>query len=138
MPISFRVDPHRRLIRTTDVGAITLPELMTYVGQLVEQGLFSHAQLIDGRAATLQLTAEETREFAAQIASLRAVYGQAPVAFVAGNAASYHVAVDYADVGVGSKPFQVVADVAAAEVWIELSGGEASRGRKRANRRPTG
>ena len=122
MPISFRVDPQRHLIRTTQVGAITPPELMRYVGQLVEQGLFSYAQLIDGRAATLQLTTEETREFAAQIASLRSVYGQAPVAFVAGNAASYRVAQDYADVGVGSKPFQVFADVAAAEVWIEISG----------------
>jgi hypothetical protein len=123
MPISFRVDPHLHLVRTTYIGTITLPEVMTYVGQLVEQGFLSHAQLIDGRAATLKLTTEETRQFAAWMASVRAVYGRAPVAFVAGNAASYHVAQDYAEMGAGSNPFQVFAYAPAAELWIEISGG---------------
>lgn len=119
MSISFVVEPQHQLVRTRYVGPIALRDLAGYVRALVADRLLDHAQLIDARTARLQLTAEETREFAELMASLGAVYGRAPVAFIAADPKSCHVAQRYRELGAGANPaFQVFEDVAAAEVWL--------------------
>jgi hypothetical protein len=123
VPISFFIDSPAHLVRTTCVGRITRTEIVAYIQELVSQGVFELAQLIDGRAATLTLTPDDTREIAALAGALRATYHAAPVAFVAGDATSYEVAALYADVGAGSNPhYQVFEEVIAAELWIAISG----------------
>lgn len=123
MPISFLVDPHDQLVRTTYLGLITLVDVTTYVRALVDQGLLKRAQLIDARQATLGFSPEDTRILAELMKTLRGKHGSAPVAFVAGDAPSYYTAESYQDLGAGGNPsFAVFEEVAAAEMWIELSG----------------
>jgi hypothetical protein len=120
--INFLLDPRLRLVRTSYVGLVSLVELMAYARSLVSQGLLGRAQLIDCRSAKLALTASETRRFSEMMGELRADHGTAPVAFVAGDAASYDVARQYRELGAGSNPaFEVFADIAAAETWIAIS-----------------
>jgi hypothetical protein len=123
MPISFLVDSHFQLVRTTYLGLIRLVDVATYVRGLVDQGLLKHAQLIDARHATLGFSTEDTRILAELMKTLRSQHGSAPVAFVAGDAPSYYTAETYQDLGAGGNPsFAVFEDVAAAEMWIELTG----------------
>jgi non-ribosomal peptide synthetase component F len=121
MAITFVLDPHRPLVRTTYTGRITFREVVAYAHELVHQKLLATPQLIDARRATLTLSEEETRQISDLLASLRQRHGRAPVAFVAGNAASYGVAAGYGDLGAGGIPaFSIFEDVEAADVWITL------------------
>jgi hypothetical protein len=123
VPISFLVDPHFQLVRTTYLGLITLVDVATYVRTLVDRGLLKRAQLVDARHATLGFSPEDTRILAEMMRTLRGKHGSAPVAFVVGDAPSYYTAETYQDLGAGGNPsFAVFEDVAAAEMWLELSG----------------
>jgi hypothetical protein len=120
--INFLLDPQLQIVRTYCVGLVSVAELTTYARSLVSQGLLRRAQLIDCRTATLALTAGDTRRLSDMMGELRAEHGTAPVAFVAGDAASYDVARQYLELGAGSNPaFEVFADIAAAETWIAIS-----------------
>ena len=122
MSINFLVDPQRQVVRTSYIGLVGPVELTAYARSLVSQGLLRRAQLIDCRTATLALTAGDTRRLSDMMGELRAEHGTAPVAFVAGDAASYDVARWYLELGAGSNPaFEVFADIAAAETWIAIS-----------------
>jgi predicted nucleic acid-binding protein len=123
VPISFLVDPQHQLVRTTYVGVITLVDLASYARDLADRDLLKHAQLLDARHATLELSYEDTRIFAELMASLRSKHGSAQVAFVAGNAPSYYVAETYRELGAGANPrYAVFDEVLAAEMWLELGG----------------
>jgi len=122
VPIEFVIEPELGLVRTTLVGRITLPDMACYVRVLVTARLLGSPQLLDARAAVLQLTPDEVREFADLMESLRTVCGKAPVAFVTADAGSYRVAQHYWDLGAGSNPtYQVFEDLAAAETWLMIS-----------------
>lgn len=122
MSISFVVEPQHQLVRTRCLGPIALPDLAGYARALVADRLLDHAQLIDARTARLHLSAEETREFADLMGSLGAVYGRAPVAFVAADRTTCHIAQRYWELGAGANPaFQVFEDMAAAEVWLLIT-----------------
>jgi hypothetical protein len=118
--ISFLLDHHHHLVRTTFLGIIPLIDLVIYVRSLATQGLLRYPQLIDAREATLRLTAPELREIAGLMTSLRAMFGKAPVAFVPGDAGSYGVVQQYWEMGAGGTELAVFEDVGAAEVWIEI------------------
>jgi hypothetical protein len=123
VPISFLVDPHFQLVRTTYLGLITLVDVVTYARSLVDRGLLKSAHLIDARHATLGFSPEDTKILAELMKTLRAKHGSGPVAFVIGDAPSYYTAGAYQDLGAGGNPrFAVFEDVAAAEMWLELSG----------------
>jgi hypothetical protein len=120
MSISFLLDPHLQVIRTTYVGIITMVDLVAYARSLATERLLMHPQLVDGRAATLRLTENETREFADLMTSLRAMFGEkAPVAFVPGDTESYRVVQQYWEMGAGGTELAVFVEVGAAEVWIQ-------------------
>jgi hypothetical protein len=123
MAILFRLDPRRHLVRTTFTGAVTLTELMGYARALAAQELVAVPRLIDARRAVLAVSQAETRELAELMASLREGQGPTGVAFVAGNAASYYIAENYAELGAGENPgYRIFDDVSAAEMWLTLSG----------------
>jgi hypothetical protein len=122
MSISFVVERQQQLVRARWAGLVGLPDLAQYARALVAEGLLDHAQLIDARTAWIRLTAEETREIAELMASLGAVYGRAPVAFIPADSASYELARRYQELGAGGNPaFQVFEDLAAAETWLRLA-----------------
>jgi hypothetical protein len=121
MPITFLIDPHSALVRTTYVGLVTLADLSTYVRLLAERDLLKRAQLIDARQAMVALSPEDIRIIAELMTTLRERHGRAPVAFVPGNEVSYRVAETYADLGAGANPrFATFTDVAAAETWLAI------------------
>jgi hypothetical protein len=123
MAIKFELDPHRKLVRTTCVGEITLSDMVGYARGLVDHHFLGYPQLIDGREATLVLTEAQTRELAELMTPLRSTLGKAPVAFVAGNLASHRVGQWYWEAGAGSNRYEVFEEVAAAEVWLAISSG---------------
>jgi hypothetical protein len=118
MSISYLLDPHLQVIRTTYLGIVTLADLVAYVRSLATEGLLKHPQLIDAREATLWLTESETRELSDLMTSLRALFGGAPVAFVPGNSASHRVARRYGEMGAGSTRLELFEGVQAAERWL--------------------
>lgn len=122
MSISYLLDLHGDVIRTTYLGTITMVDLVGYVRCLATEGLLDRPQLIDGRGATVWLSEGETRELAELMASLRAMFGAAPVAFVPGDAASMRVAEWYREMGAGSTRYEVFEEVQAAERWLAVSG----------------
>lgn len=122
MSISYLLDPHEHVIRTTYLGIITMVDVVGYVRSLATEGLLTHPQLIDGREATVWLSEGETRELADLMASLRAMFGAAPVAFVPGDDASLRVAERYREMGAGSTRYEVFEEVQAAERWLAIRG----------------
>jgi hypothetical protein len=122
MSITYLLDPQLNVIRTTYLGIITLVDLVGYARSLATEGLLSHPQLIDGREATVWLSESETRELADLMASLRAMFGAAPVAFVPGDDASLRVAERYREIGAGSTHYEVFDEVQAAEHWLAVFG----------------
>jgi hypothetical protein len=123
MPIQYELDPQRGLVRTTCVGEITLSDMIAYARGLVADHFLGYPQLIDGRHCTLVLTEGQARELADLMTPLRSTLGKAPVAFVAGNLASHRVGQWYWEAGAGSNRYEVFEEVAAAEVWLAISGG---------------
>ena len=120
MPIHLAVDPAHGFVRVTLTGSIALPELASHAHTLLTLQLLALPQLIDGRRSLLALSEAEIGEFSDLMASLRRVYGRAPVAFVARDQISEWVAERYADAGAGDNPgFRVFDDFEAAEHWIE-------------------
>jgi hypothetical protein len=122
MPIRYLLDPHVDVIRTTYLGIVTMVDLVGYARCLATEGLLDRPQLIDGREATVWLSESETRELADLMASLRAMFGAAPVAFVPGDVASLRVAEWYREMGAGSTRYEVFEEVQAAERWLTISG----------------
>jgi hypothetical protein len=125
MAIRFAIDQQAHVVRTTYVGSVTFTDLVTYVKELVLAGVLGYPRLIDGRAATLLLSPDQTRELAQLMASLRTAFGVAPSAFVTGDEASSEVARRYQALGAGANPaYQVFPDLMTAEHWLAVEGPE--------------
>jgi hypothetical protein len=123
MPIEYALDSQRGLVRTRCIGEITLSDMIAYARALVADRFLGYPQLIDGRQATLVLSEGQARELAELMTPLRSTLGKAPVAFVAGNLASHRVGQWYWEAGAGSNHYEVFEEVAAAEVWLAITGG---------------
>jgi hypothetical protein len=122
MPISFSVDQQHECVRTVYTGVITAGQLEQYIASLTALKLLRLPQLIDGRQAVVDLTRDQLEQFSKLLASLRNIHGQAPVAFVAGNEASYRASEQYAELGAGGNPaYRAFPDLRSAETWIEIS-----------------
>src|SRR4051794_11055277 len=125
MSITYELDPQRGLGRTTCLGEITLSDMVGYARGLVADHFLGYPQLIDGRHATLVLTAAQVRELAELMTPLRSTLGKAPVAFVAGNLASHRVGQWYWEAGAGSNRYEGFEEGAAAEGWAAVCRGGA-------------
>jgi len=119
MPIRFEVLPHERFVRVTYVGRITLRDVSVHVQRLVDAALINRPKLVDSRGATLALSPEDLRIVSSLMVTVRAEYGRAPVAFVAGDESWSAAANLYQDLGAGAIPrFATFLDLKAAEAWL--------------------
>jgi cell wall-associated NlpC family hydrolase len=129
MPIRYAVDPGRPLVRSTYSGRITPSELSAHALELEARGLLGVPHLIDGRQASVALSAEDTHALGRLMADLRRHRVPGPVAFVPGDDLSYRTADAYQDAGAGQNPrFAIFAEIESAEAWLGLVADRPGRG----------
>lgn len=119
MPITFLLDSHLGLIRTTYIGLLGLPDLARYVFMLSERDWLRRPQLIDGRHGALTMSPHDVRIFAELMSTLGERHGTGPIAFVPGNDVNECVASLYVDYGAGhNREFATFANMGGAEAWL--------------------
>lgn len=119
MPIRYTVDRNQQRVVVTAVGDIRLEDMVAIMSELGGQRCLSYAIRFDARAASLLLSAEETRRLVPLIARLRDEHGHGRIAFVTESDVSFGMARMYATLAAESDPdFMVYRTLSEGDAWL--------------------
>ena len=119
MPITYDIDQASQRVRVTATGDIRIEDMAALVTALAGQHCLSYAQRFDARAATVLLTADETRRLVPLIARLREEQGQARTAFIAESDVSFGMARMYATLAAETDSgFMVYRTIEEGDAWL--------------------
>ncbi|MES3032427.1 MAG: hypothetical protein V4813_00365 [Gemmatimonadota bacterium] len=119
MPITYEIDHAAQRVRVTATGDLRIEDMAALVTALAEQQCFGYTQRFDARAATVLLTAEETRRIVPLVARLREEHGQARTAFIAESDVSFGMARMYATLAAETDSgFMVYRTIEEGDAWL--------------------
>ena len=61
MPVTFEIDPERRMVRTVASGLVTYDDLARHLAEEERDNALGFAEVFDGRGATTDLTPNQAR-----------------------------------------------------------------------------
>ena len=124
MPFTLSVDHAKRRVTGIASGPITVGDIALYVADRVRQGVYSYEQLIDMRAATIDIPPGDSLFARAMETRRQFRAGEIPRTAILATpgTANYGYARQMAtQLGFANATVEVFSDQAAAETW--LSGG---------------
>lgn len=130
MPTTYEIDHERRRVVAHAATDVRAEDFTALVSSLASDHCFHYALLIDGRNATLVMTADEVRRLVGLVARLRAEHGHARTAFVAGNDLAFGMARMYMTLAAETDPgFMVYRSLQEAETWLGWADARAAQPR---------
>lgn len=119
MPTTYEIDHERRRVIARATIELRAEDFTALVSSLALDRCLHYALLIDGRHASLVLTADETRRLVGLVARLRAEHGHARTAFVAGSDLAFGMGRMYMTLAAETDPgFMVYRAIEDAEAWL--------------------
>ena len=121
MPFTLTVDHVKRRVTGVASGVITVADIALYIAERVRQGVYSYAQLIDMRDATIELPPGESVLARAMEARRESRAGEIPRTAILATegTASFGFAKQLAvQLGFARATVEVFSSLADAETWL--------------------
>jgi hypothetical protein len=119
MPLSFRIDPAHRMVRTHGTGSLDLSDFANYFKAVTRHPDYRRDmdRLLDLSAATVEMSPGQMWQMLEMVK--QAGFGAARVAVVAGDEQTLELARIYAMIAVSSESqVEVFPTVEAGEAWL--------------------
>jgi hypothetical protein len=119
MSITYEVDHRMERVMITAIGDVRIEDMAALMMELADKRLMAYAQRFDARAASIIMTAEETRRIVPMIARLRDEHGHARTAFIAEGDVSFGMARMYATLSADTDTgFMVYRTIEEGDLWL--------------------